>query len=479
MPPYDSDSSEDDDDATTQLSYTETDVLLGYAQSDAGGETVSRLGGRPEWLVADQPPSAALARCRVCQSLLVLLLQLNGELPDRFPHHQRRLYVFACRNKACRRKAGSIRVLRGVRVEAGADAGTGTPSVAAEPKKQTAAPADTLPKPAGTAPGLGEALFGVKNPFSSAATAGGGGGNPFAATTSSTTKGSSAPHAQNPFSVGGASAAAAATTTPAANTLSSSSSASPAQPQPPSDAADDLPTTFAETLSLNTNKDAFALPTHRPAAPPEPWPPAESWPPAYPVSWIAEAEYETLDSTPAALPDQAVRMEVDDTAAATAGGGSGGGKEDKYVFESSMDAAFQKFADRVAQNPEQVIRYEFSGQPLFYNKDDAVAAVWGEGQHRAGGDPHASITTVLASHSANRLPPCPNCRARRVFEVQLMPHAIDLLEADELGLEGMDWGTVVVGVCERDCQAPGTAPGAASYLEEWAGVQWEELAAKR
>lgn len=42
MAPYDSDDSLDDD-----RSYTETDVLLGYASKDANGETVSKLGGRP------------------------------------------------------------------------------------------------------------------------------------------------------------------------------------------------------------------------------------------------------------------------------------------------------------------------------------------------------------------------------------------------------------------------------------------------
>ena len=73
------------------------------------------------------------------------------------------------------------------------------------------------------------------------------------------------------------------------------------------------------------------------------------------------------------------------------------------------------------------------------------------------------------------MPRCGNCGARRLFEIQLCPHAIAELEADELSLEGMDWGTVIVGVCERDCLPRGLADGAAGYLEEWAGVQWEEL----
>ncbi|KAL1902235.1 hypothetical protein Sste5346_001211 [Sporothrix stenoceras] len=466
MAPYDSDSS-DDEDAGPQ-NYTETNVLLGYADpedQDADDdapdnkETVSRLGGRPDWIVAVQaPPSAGLARCLVCKALLVLLLQLNGELPERFPGHERRLYVLACRNKSCRRKPGSVRVIRGVRVDAAV-----AEAAAAEKAKKETAEATRASKPVGTAPGLGNSLFGVANPFS----AGGGStssANPFSlgGASSSATGGAS-----NPFSLGGA-----ASSTPA-------SKAAPAKPQPSSssektqkatdEAAKELPKTFAETLSINNDKPEPAAA----AAPAEPWPPADSWPAAYPVSWIADAEYETLDPTPAPIPGVVTEaMEVEGESSA-GGSGSGSGKEDKFVFESDMDAAFQKFADRVAQNPDQVIRYEFNGLPLFYNKDDTVAGIWAQLQTGGG-----SISTVLASTSG-RLPPCPNCRARRVFEVQLMPHAIDLLEADELGLEGMDWGTVLVAVCEKDCQAKTTPAGEASYLEEWVGVQWEDLESSR
>jgi len=39
----------------------------------------------------------------------------------------------------------------------------------------------------------------------------------------------------------------------------------------------------------------------------------------------------------------------------------------------------------------------------------------------------------------------------------------------------MEWGTIIVGVCEKDCVPRQTGNGEAGYLEEWAGVQWEEL----
>jgi hypothetical protein len=41
MPPYDSDSGEEDEE------YTQTNILLGYATKEATGDAVSHLGGLP------------------------------------------------------------------------------------------------------------------------------------------------------------------------------------------------------------------------------------------------------------------------------------------------------------------------------------------------------------------------------------------------------------------------------------------------
>jgi pre-rRNA-processing protein TSR4 len=432
MAPYDSDSSggEEDD-------FTETNVLLGYASADANGEEISRLGGRPDWLDADKAPSAALARCKVCKDLMVLMLQLNAELPDRFPTHDRRLYVFACKRKSCRRKEGSIRGIRGVRVSA--EAATVSPDKDVQPAEEKAPP-----KP--PAQGLGDALFGVKpatasgapraNPFATSSTAA---TNPFASKPTSATP-------TNPFAKQQpTSPAAAATPEPSKGELDSATA--------------DLPKTFAETLSLNNPQT-----TQGPPPPPEPWPETSAQPALYPIRWLSDAEYETLD--PITLPSVPAATTAMDVDSADGSGGGGGGKEDKEVFESSMDATFQKFADRVGQNPEQCIRYEFAGQPLLYSKGDAVGKLL-----------HVSEKEKVATSKG--LPRCANCGAGRVFEVQLTPQAIQELECEEDGLDGMDWGTVIVGVCERDCQERGVKTGEAGYVEEWVGVQWEELTMKR
>ncbi|KAE8449955.1 hypothetical protein EG329_007094 [Mollisiaceae sp. DMI_Dod_QoI] len=418
MAPYDSDSSggEDND-------YTETNVLLGYASKEASDDTISYLGGRPTWIDPTTPPSAALAKCKVCNDLMVLLLQLNGDLPESFPGHERRLYVLSCRRKTCRRKEGSVRVLRGVRI-AEAFAKEKKEAKKGEPKPDT--------QPSKPAINLGETLFGAKpsstsahaNPFSTSS--GAAASNTFSSPTSNTSS--------NPFAAAGLPPHELATKLP----------------QQPTTTAD-LPKTFASALSLNND----ATPP-----PPEPWPQESDLPPPYPLYYLADADYEVLDKVEE-LPIPTQTMDLDE------GGGSSSQKEDKDVYEDTIDKTFQNFADRLAQNPEQVIRYEFKGQPLLYSKHDAVGKI-------LAGSGKENTKVTISSVNGNRIPRCGNCGAGRVFEVQLTPHAIMELEREEMSLDGMEWGTIVVGVCEKDCQQRGADSGV-GYVEEWAGVQWEEL----
>ncbi|OAA82005.1 PDCD2 domain protein [Akanthomyces lecanii RCEF 1005] len=425
MADYDSDSSDGE--------FAETNVLLGYASKDADEDTISRIGGRPEWLDADKSPSAALARCKICKNLMVMLLQLNGELPERFPNHDRRIYVFACRRSSCSRREGSIRAIRGVRVWAD----DGSAAAAAEEKKrqkeEEAKKQEKAKEAEKAKPRLGDALFGggpsaagaggAKNPFSSNA-------NPF----SSSSSGSN-PFGANPFS----SQPASSTATPALTTTTTTTTTKETEK--------DLPKTFAETLSINAPKTAAV----RPPAP-EPWPATDQQPTPYPTLYLADADYETLEPEPADMPLPAnARIEEADAPDTTSAA-------DKEAFESTMDTTFQKFADRLAQNPEQVIRYEFGGAPLLCSKTDAI------GRAAAGGA---------------MMPRCASCGGKRTFEVQLTPHAIAELEAEDLSLEGMEWGTIIVGVCERDCVPAYLEEEEAGYLEEWAGVQWEEEGGKK
>ena len=256
----------------------------------------------------------------------------------------------------------------------------------------------------------------------------------------------------NPFS--------SPTVSASANPFASAKILAAKPPQRPDDSTSGLSETFADKARISVPTPPTSTSTTRP---PEPWPPHSAFPAPFPQRHL-DAEYEALSAPAAAPPPRNAALDADAEMgeASGDGGGGGGGAEDAQLFESTMDAAFQRFADRLAHAPDQVLRYEFGGAPLLYAADDAVGRVLGA-HARAG--------------AAARIPPCANCGAERVFEVQLVPHAIAVLEEEEdVGFDGMDWGTVILGVCSKDCSAKGCADGEVGYLEEWVGVQWEELA---
>jgi pre-rRNA-processing protein TSR4 len=66
--------------------------------------------------------------------------------------------------------------------------------------------------------------------------------------------------------------------------------------------------------------------------------------------------------------------------------------------------------------------------------------------------------------------------------MQITPFAILELESgdddDDVGLDGMDWGTILVGACVEDCAEQRKKADEVGYVEEWVGVQWEELVVK-
>ncbi|KAF8253110.1 hypothetical protein K440DRAFT_277171 [Wilcoxina mikolae CBS 423.85] len=386
MPPYNDSDDEDIQD------YTETKVLLGYAEDEAGNDTISHLGGEPIWPHPTSPADARLAKCACCNKLMSLLLQLNGAIPE--SPHERMFYVFACKEKTCRRKKGSVKAIRGVKVAKDFE------EREARAKEEEARRVEERKKAIAEAPRAGDLLFGsgsgssTGNPFSSP------GGNPFSTTNT------------NPFST---------TSTPAAQK--------------------DLPKTFASVLHIS------------PPPPPEPllYGPSEPWPSPLPHSYplfYLDADYETLSPTVPPPPQKLTSLpDIDDTVPSS----------NTDADDGVLDTAFQKFADRVGQNPEQVLRYERGGTPLLYSHDDEVA----------------KTLLVEKGFSTRRIPECKGCGKReRVFEFQVMPHAITVLEEGEgLGFDGMEWGTIVVATCT--CVPKVRDGNGVGWVEEWVGVQWE------
>ncbi|NXA45639.1 PDD2L protein, partial [Nothocercus julius] len=103
------------------------------------------------------------------------------------------------------------------------------------------------------------------------------------------------------------------------------------------------------------------------------------------------------------------------------------GEGDKEKYEKSEvksgDHAFHKFMKRISVCPEQIIRYSWGGEPLF-------------------------ITSPPVDFNKD-IPACSNCGSNRVFEFQLMPALVSMLQSDtDLSVE---FGTAIVYTCERSC----------------------------
>lgn len=336
-----------------------------------------------------------------------------------------------------------MRGIRGVRIAKGAS--NKTPAAKIEKKEEK--PEE---KPQAR---IGESLFGVQNGPGASASA-----NPFSNPFSSKPGAGAA----NPFSSqsGSANPFGAPASAPAVQAIASEKNKD--------EASTTLPETFASKARISSPPPA----EQQPPRPHEPWPADSAFPTPFP-HYHLDAEYETLDIPSAPTIPANVRMEVDGESS----GSTGGGKEDKEVFESSMDRTFQKFADRVGENAEQVLRYEFKGKPLLYSDSDAIGKALAA--HSENGPSSNAKVTTTGSKGGSGFPRCQTCGADRVFEVQLTPHAITELEAEEMTLDGMEWGTIIMAVCSKDCKPNDVPEGELGYVEEWVGVQWEEVPSKK
>ncbi|NXP13254.1 PDD2L protein, partial [Thinocorus orbignyianus] len=103
--------------------------------------------------------------------------------------------------------------------------------------------------------------------------------------------------------------------------------------------------------------------------------------------------------------------------------GEGGHEKYEKSEAKSRDHIFHKFMKRISVCPEQILRYSWGGQPLFI--------------------------TCPPADMEKGVPPCGHCGSSRIFEFQLMPALVSLLQSDsDLSVE---FGTAVVYTCERSC----------------------------
>ncbi|KAI4234623.1 MAG: hypothetical protein L6R40_006707 [Gallowayella cf. fulva] len=330
---HQSDSSGDEDEP-----YSTTSVMLGYASTNPTDDTFSHLGGIPSW-VDDEHPSASLAKCKTCKSMMALLLQLNGDLPEYFPDHERKIFVFACRDKPCRRKPGAIRAIRGTKISSSFTKHT---TQQKHPPSQTDTPRFIQPPF-----NLGDSIFRSASNTQSNTNA-----NPFSPSSKTTLS-------ANPF-----------TSTKAADPIPYGHQKQPHSSLSPQATQQNTPLheTFAQKIRLASPPPS--------ASPREPWPSPSLLPQPYP-SYHLDADYETLDAPSPKdtsssfthnIPSQSTSSHKDPPATDE--------EDDPANWLSGpakADQTFLRFAARLAQNPEQVLRYEWHGQPLLYAKDDEVA----------------------------------------------------------------------------------------------------------
>lgn len=343
------------------------------------------------------------------------LIQLDGELPEYFPGHDRRLHILICRKKACSGKLGCVRAIRSIKTRQ-----TGAQSIVPQDSKAIPLFSPSL--------GLGNKIF-KRNDLNS-----------------------SIPK-DNPFSLSKDHDEAKAITTTNVKTHESRSQYTKERRH----SAQLNVTEYTQTTASTSTSTALQFWVHSNAhqTPPPTAACSENF-----RSYYLDAEYETLsaDSLMTIPSREALHLanQSDDLYPLAT--------ESYDNYESPIDKTFQRFADRVAQNPLQVLRYEYGGAPLLYSSRDEVGNIF-------------TPTRLMPGNSgplAAGMPLCRNCGKFRVFEMQLTPQAICKLEGQECIQDGMEWGTIILGVCSVDCHQQDTGYNKVSHLEEWIGVQWEE-----
>lgn len=85
------------------------------------------------------------------------------------------------------------------------------------------------------------------------------------------------------------------------------------------------------------------------------------------------------------------------------------------------DKIFNKFMKVVRENPDQIIRYQRGGTPLW----------------------------ISSSNIPLQIPKCP-CGSERQFEFQIMPQLLNYLGIDNVK-ESIDWGILAIYTCIRSC----------------------------
>ncbi|KAK0161383.1 hypothetical protein PV327_009859 [Microctonus hyperodae] len=86
------------------------------------------------------------------------------------------------------------------------------------------------------------------------------------------------------------------------------------------------------------------------------------------------------------------------------------------------DKVFIKFQNTIRDDPDQVLRYNRGGVPLY----------------------------ITSKNEPNNIPNCEKCNGERQFEFQIMPQLLNYLNLPA-NVKSLDWGTLLVFTCKNSC----------------------------
>ncbi|XP_068795179.1 programmed cell death protein 2 isoform X1 [Struthio camelus] len=354
-------------------------VELGFAAAAAAGQAwrlrsayfPSKVGGRPAWLGEAGLPGPAALRCGRCGQPCALLLQLYAPLPGRADAFHRSLFVFACRGAACYRPAGPRGPLRVFRNQL--------------PRRNDTYPEE--PPPREPPPGAAAAAAAPPRRLRSGAAL------------------CRVCGCLGPRACGRCRRAAYCGPEHQALDWRRGHRRACGQPGAADDVEDAVP-----------DHNEFLFPEYEILIEPEePESPADGS--VDPND--EEAAADTLES-----PEKQEELTATSSASETLESLDEETLEAMAKHETEDDEIFQKFKERIAAEPEQIIRYCRGGE----------GPIWVSGENIP---------------EEKDVPNC-SCGAKRIFEFQIMPQLLNHLKVDSLG-ESIDWGTLVVYTCADNC----------------------------
>ncbi|KAH3673282.1 hypothetical protein WICMUC_003741 [Wickerhamomyces mucosus] len=321
MSGYSSDEEESEIPKTSSVYLGYVDVDFESAEEEPTIED-SFIGGQPVWLHPESKPAADLITCKNCNKPLALVLQAFSPLDG--TSYDRVIYVFSCKDDLCKRKPGSVRVIRGVSKD---------PKRIEEAEQQQQAELKDQLDAKLKLDNARDFLFDNNKQES----------NPFGASSDS-----------NPF--GGASDS---------NPFGSNSSGF--------NSLSDNPFGKKPEEPKKENFSSFASVAAK-AAPPKVTPKKSTFKelPEYP-GYFLYVDQEKFHKKPVVKDIKVDDSVLDFEAETSPSGGSNLSPESQAISNSLQDSVFQHFSEIVSYNPLQVLRYDLGGIPLLFSSSDEVA----------------------------------------------------------------------------------------------------------